>query len=382
MQRSDRKADHGLFSVQTKKRRAFVPARVGQVAQALGISLVILLLLWKGLYGLSASNLAAENAGLQGRKVRPGDKLQQPREDSPGATTAEEQRRYARMVDERMTYVDMGALAAVCRVPEDVSVNEKCTGIASISRHFHILGERHCGSNAAANLVHANFDVILESKEKIRKRFPWVKVAEFQREFGLNNHKHNSQQDDGRFYPGLTVISIRNPYDWVKSMMRDCYFCDSAQVRASRKGHLEFVSTPWQRGAHITPGESFEDIFDLRMKKFCNHLKSAITSSDCVMIVRAEENVLPMHQEVFVQRVQNLTGWAMKGETPTVLTGYHGRAQSGTSMSMLPKDYFDRSVYFGYSRSQPEEDALHLVEAVNAKMNPTFEKLLGYGVVY
>lgn len=382
MQRSERKSGHGLFSVQakSKKKKKNVSAGLWQIAQALATVLVIVILLWKGLYGLSASNLAAENSGLQGRKVRPGDnKLQ----DGAGSTRPEEQRRYAGLVHQHMKAVDMDALISVCRVPEGVSVNEKCTG--QVSRHFHILGERHCGSNAAADLVHANFDVILESKEKIRKRFPWVKVAEFQREFGLNNHKHNSQQDDGHFYPGLTVISIRNAYDWVRSMMRDCYFCDSAQIRASRKGPLEFVSTPWQRGAHITPGESFEDIFDLRMKKFCNHLKSAITSSNCVMLVRAEENVLPMQQEAFVRAVQNLTGWTMKGEMPTVLTGYHGRAQSGTSMA--PKDYFERSVYFRAHTLEKETEETdtetsHLVEAVNARMNPTFEKLLGYDVVY
>lgn len=380
MQRGERKAGHGLFSVQAKKKKKKAPAGLGQVAQALATVLVIVILLWNGLYGLSASNLAAENSGLQGRKVRPGDSRLQ---DSSVSTGPEEQRRYADLVRQHMEGVDIDALTSVCRVPEGVSVNEKCTG--QVSRHFHILGERHCGSNAAADLVHANFEVILESKEKIRKRFPWVKVAEFQREFGLNNHKHNSQQDDGHFYPGLTVISIRNAYDWVRSMMRDCYFCDSVQIRASRKGPLEFVSTPWTKGAHITPGESFEDILDLRMKKFCNHLKSAITSSNCVMIVRAEENVLPMQQEAFVQAVQNLTGWTMKGETPTVLTGYHGRAQSGTSM--VPKDYFERSVYFRAHTLEKETEerdteTLHLVEAVNTKMNPTFEKLLGYDVVY
>ena len=196
-----------------------------------------------------------------------------------------------------------------------------------------------------------------------------MKTGEFQREFGLNNHKHNTQGDYG-YYPGLSIISIRNPFDWIRSMMRECYYCDAAQLIAIKKGVKEFLASPWTKGAHILPGEAYENVFDLRKKKFCNHLKTAYRRSDCVLIVRAEENILGLQQQRFVFKIANMTNWEITGETPKVLSKYLGR--DSTQVSFNSSRYFSQSLLI-----HPDLDP-DFVQVVMESMDQNFEFALGY----
>lgn len=362
-----------LFAVQqrTKKRRVTRKHQSSATYLKYGIiTFIPLILFYKGLKFVTLSNFQAENAGIQGRKYFH-------KEDTSDFDLSEEHQ-YEQLLQSRLQGIDLKNLTAICGLPPGASLSlcgkkpfqGKEREVSSpISHRIHILGERHSGTNAAADLAHTNFELSLVSKSYIRKRFPWVKAGEFQKEFGLNNHKHNTQADYG-YYPGLSIISIRNPFDWIRSMMRECYFCDTAQLVGIRKGVREFLTLPWTKGAHILPGETYGNIFDLRKKKFCNHLKVAYKRSDCVLIVRAEENILHLQQERFIYQIANMTNWETIYETPMVLSRYLGRGSTRNS--------FNSSRYFSQSLLIHPELDRDLVQVVRENMDHSFEFALGY----
>lgn len=332
---------------------------------------ILMILMCKVLSMISFRNLDAESAGIQGRKSLLREKPQ------PVDEVAES--RYDEMLHARLRDIDLESLSEICGLPRDANLSicrgrgkhtEDTTmlGDDSIFPRIYVLGERHSGTNAAADLVHANFKLSLVSKSFIHRKYPWVKETELQREFGLNSHKHNIQEDHG-YYPGLSIISIRNPYDWVRSMMRECYFCDSAQMRTISKGIKEFVNSPWTKGAHILSGEYYENIFDLRVKKFCNHLVVAYKRSDCVLITRAEENILSRQQRSYIFNIANMTMWKRTSSEPKVLRAYLGR---GSDASFNSLKYFTESLML-----YPQSD-VELVNAVKESMNVRFETALGY----
>ena len=345
-------------------------------------------ILVQGLKGVTLSNFKAENSGIQGRKYL----LEKEGEgDTSYSLSDEERAQYEQMVENHLEDIDMKSLKSICGLPNDMDVSMcfnargKAAGNINHSknlyRRIHILGERHSGTNAATDLAHANFDLTLISKDYIRSKFPWVKGEEFRKEFGITSHKHNIQQQKG-YHPGLSIISMRNSYDWVRKMMEECYFCGKEQMKAVESGSIEeFLSAPWTDGAHISSNEKYTDIFDLRKKKFCNHLYVAATRSDCVIVVRAEENIMPGQQRAFIQKIQDMTRWALKHSQPKVLRSYLGRS----SRTMFnPLAYFSSSLYFSRLETKKDwdnnlkESARILVNLVDRKSDERFERALGY----
>jgi len=365
------------------------------IVQNIAIGCIMIIILVQGLKGVTLSNFKAENSGIQGRKYL----LEKEGEgDALYSLTDEELAQYEKMVERHLDDIDMKSLQNICGLSKDMDVS-MCfnsrgkAGDAKIAagnsinhsknlyRRIHVLGERHSGTNAATDLAHANFDLTLVSKDYIRSKFPWVKGEEFRKEFGLTSHKHNIQQLKG-YHPGLSIISIRNPYDWARKMMDECYFCGKSQMKAVESGSIEeFLSVPWTDGAHISSNEKYMDIFDLRKKKFCNHLYVAATRSDCVIVVRAEENIMPGQQRAFIQKIQDMTRWALKYSEPKVLRSYLGRS----SKTMFnPLAYFSGSVYFSTLEpvtdldNNSKESARRLVDLVDRKSDESFERALGY----
>ena len=264
----------------------------------------------------------------------------------------------------------------------------------AIKRNLHILGERHSGTNVATELILQNFKIQLPTAFEIKKNFPGVNIAQFQvcskyhcfvgsryaiikdnlldlqREFGLNNHKHNTQEDKG-YYPGLTIISMRNPYDWVAAMMEECYHCAKENLDAVNDPH-RFVQLPFKKGAHVLPGELYHNIFDMRQRKFCNHIAVSAARSDCVIVIRAEDNVLRHQQENFVAMVERMTGWSLMHGSPRHVTGYFGR---------MKRTGFDVAAYIAKSlflKTEHTNEDQKVISAVNKHMNAEFEQSLGF----
>ena len=240
-----------------------------------------------------------------------------------------------------------------------------------IAHRLHILGERHSGTNVATELILKNFRIKLPNKSKLLKESPWINVEQYRKEYGLNSHKHNTQSDTG-YYPGLSIVSIRNPYDWVQSMMKECYHCSKQQMK-SKNDPDKFVSIPWTSGAHILPNERFDNIFDLRKKKFCNHLSVAARRSDCLMIIRAESTILGDQQKAFVQRVKAMTGWDMVQNEPQEVLGYFGRMGAST---FNPAAYTRKSIYMK-STNYTSKDR-RIIQAVRSGLDAEFERAVGY----
>eukprot|EP00890_Picochlorum_soloecismus_P004687 jgi/Picsp_1/5219/NSC_02582-R1_---NA--- len=243
---------------------------------------------------------------------------------------------------------------------------------APFPKRVRVLGERHSGTNLAISLIMKHFNIT--KIDLSQEDFPWVKLPKLKREFGINMHKHDVQKldDDASYYPGLTVISVKNPYDWVASMMRKCYGCDPDNVQSSPE---EFVTKPWIKGDHIHDGEKYENMFQMRAKKFCNHVQVAAEKTDCVLFVRQEDNLLWHQQYKYLWRAAEMTGWDFGKDMGHGQQGYYGRAKSGP---FTPIGYLEKSLYFTNNYSALSGKDTELIRAVNSVLDRDFELALGY----
>lgn len=240
-----------------------------------------------------------------------------------------------------------------------------------VSKRVRVLGERHSGTNLAISLIMKHFNIT--KMDISQEDFPWVKLPALKREFGINMHKHDVQKlEDGSYYPGLTVISVKNPYDWVASMMRKCYGCDPDNVLSSPE---DFVTRPWTKGDHIHDDENYDNIFSMRVKKFCNHIQVAAEKTDCVLFVRQEDNLLWHQQYKYLWRAAEMTGWEFSTEMGHGQQGYYGRARKGP---FTPTGYLEKSLYFMANHSSLSEKDTKLIRAVNSVLYRDFELALGY----
>eukprot|EP00890_Picochlorum_soloecismus_P002130 jgi/Picsp_1/2918/NSC_01143-R1_conserved unknown protein [Ectocarpus siliculosus] len=268
--------------------------------------------------------------------------------------------------------VDIQLISRVCGISLSKDHLSSCKNKehGEIAHRLHILGERHSGTNVATELILKNFRIKLPSRSKLLKESPWINVEQYRKEYGLNSHKHNTQRDTG-YYPGLSIVSIRNPYDWVRSMMKECYHCSKQQMKAKNDPE-RFVSIPWTRGAHILPHEQFDNIFDLRKRKFCNQVSVAAKRSDCVVIVNSESTILGDQQKALVHRVKEMTGWAMVHKEPQEALGYFGRM--GASL-FDPATYIHKSIYLKSNYTNTDR---RIIQAVRSSMDADFERAVGY----
>ena len=318
--------------------------------------------------------------------------------DGDDAVFSEQHREQELVTDRRRTSgasypeLDLEAINTICarilpktfvRVNSEsmVTCKDKRSGIgdvnglvgAEVSKRVRVLGERHSGTNLAISLLMKHFNI---TKIDISQEdFPWVKLPKLKREFGINMHKHDVQKldDDGTYYPGLTVISVKNPYDWVASMMRKCYGCDPDNVVRSPE---EFVTKPWLKGDHIQKGENFKNIFDMRAKKLCNHIQVAAEKTDCVLFVRQEDNFLWHQQYKYLWRAAEMTGWQLSSKgIGHGQQGYFGRAKTGP---FTPIGYLEKSLYFANNYTTLSEKDIKLIRAVNSVLDRDFELALGY----
>ena len=238
---------------------------------------------------------------------------------------------------------------------------------------LYVLGERHSGTNLAATMVTDNFDVILNGTLIRRKS----KYHPSLTDYGPNRHKHEMQSDEG-YYHGFTVLSVRNPYDYVRSMQRICFHCgnEAFQRNVRKLDPDDFVNMAIQGGHEV--GYQFKDIFDMRQRKFCNHIRTAAERTDCVLLVRQEDNILKHQQEKYIWRIAKMTGWPLQADVAENHERYSGWTPGKNSITTT--GLITDSIMLK-SRSQYNDDDRRIVEAVNKKIDVRFESMLGYSKI-
>jgi hypothetical protein len=248
-----------------------------------------------------------------------------------------------------------------------------CTPLGDVQQALWMLGERHSGTNALADLLYDNFELNTPNitlEFDVVKRNPKVRLN--LGEQGINEHKHDTQRDQYR--SGLALVAVRNPYDWVKSMRMQCYGCSKSNLK-QRVYLNDFLRGTWTSGDHIHKGETFDNLLDMRYKKMCNHIRAAALYSDSMIIIRQEDNIMDHQQRLNVLEVSQRTGWELKRsgmpEAVKVYRGYSKRFSSFKSASY----YVDKSIYLGSNRTALDKS---LVKAVNGYIREDFEKALGY----
>eukprot|EP00890_Picochlorum_soloecismus_P004403 jgi/Picsp_1/4964/NSC_02327-R1_---NA--- len=248
-----------------------------------------------------------------------------------------------------------------------------CAPLADVQQALWMLGERHTGTNALADLMYDNFELNTPNitlEFDVVKRKPKVRLN--LGEQGINEHKHDTQKEQYR--SGLALVAVRNPYDWVKSMRMQCYGCSKENMK-QRVVLNDFLRGTWTSGDHIHQGEAFDNLLDMRYKKMCNHIRAAALFTDSMMIIRQEDNIMDHQQRLNVIEVSQRTGWELKRngmpEAVKVYRGYSKRFSSFKSASF----YVDKSIYLGINRTALDKS---LVKAVNGYMREDFEKALGY----
>lgn len=249
----------------------------------------------------------------------------------------------------------------------------RCAPLADVKQALWMLGERHTGTNALADLLYDNFELNTPNitlEFDVVKRNPKVRLN--LGEQGINEHKHDTQRDQYR--SGLALVAVRNPYDWVKSMRIQCYGCAKENVK-QRVNLNDFLRGTWTAGHHIHKGESFDNLLDMRYKKMCNHIRAAALFSDSMIIIRQEDNIMDHQQRLNVLEVSQRTGWELKRngmpEAVKVYRGYSKKFSSFKSASY----YVDKSIYLGSNITALDKS---LVKAVNGYIREDFEKALGY----
>lgn len=193
-------------------------------------------------------------------------------------------------------------------------------------------------------------------------------------DLGITEHKHDEQTEylgpvEDIPLIGVTVVAVRSPYDWIESMSRNIYGGQSrnkfkqGQGEAYKDAIERFLNTTWDGGDHIFE-TSYADIFELRYRKVCNHVASALKYSQHVMFLRHEDDVTDTSKLGVVEAVSRL-GWPLNADNGDV--------------DMLGDKYF------GWSKSVSnwgDEDAPSkhndLVAAVNRHADWDFERVLGY----
>lgn len=276
---------------------------------------------------------------------------------------------------------DLDAINAACNtdIPKEVFTNcrnkkytmeDMVTGELQkgISPRVHILGERHSGTNLASWLARTNFELVF-NKTLVPTRFP---VPFPQHDYGINRHKHNMQVD-GPYEGGLSIISIRNPYDYTKSMTKKCYSCGHQEK--NRDDVDVFVGTPWYGGNHADDYH-FDNLMAMRKTKYCNYLEKAAKLTDCIMFVRSEDNMLSTQQDHFVWRMSILTGWPLKQTYPSVQLGYSGHSKKTHQGQFSVGNLVDDLLYFKSDKITEKEGKV--VNAVNTYMEKAFEDAMGY----
>ena len=272
---------------------------------------------------------------------------------------------------------DLSAINAACNldIPEDVfttcrnkvyPILNKVTNETqmAISPTIHMLGERHSATNLAAHLAVRNFELVFNKTGQANLTWPT--------DFGINKHKHDIQEN-GAYEKGLSIVSIKNPYDYTRSMLKECYNCGPQEK--NRGNASAFVGTEWHKGAHV--GEyHFENLMVMRKEKYCNYLEKAAELTDCIMMVHSEDNVLPIQQEHYVWRIATMTGWPLKEGMVRIKSDYSGHsAGSAARKSFELLKLVAGITYFKKDFSEHEEN---VIQAVNENMIDDFEKAFGY----
>ncbi len=230
------------------------------------------------------------------------------------------------------------------------------------------------------NLMYANFNGTLD-KETVKKGAGfthgpyklWVPPIDI----GITEHKHDEQTA----YPGpvedvpligLTVVAVRDPYAWVGSMSHNIYGGQGRNKFVRREGEPysgaieRFLSTSWAGGDHVYD-TTYADIFEMRYRKVCNHVASALKYSQHVMYLRHEDDVMETSKLSILQAVSRL-GWPLNA----------GNVKNG--VNLLLGKYFgwsSKSTTWGSEEQQLSEQD-DLVDAVNRHANWAFERVLGY----
>ena len=174
---------------------------------------------------------------------------------------------------------------------------------------------------------------------------------------------------DGPYERGLSIISIRNPYDYASAMTDICYEC--GPQKHNRQNPEVFIGTPWHGGNHADD-HRFDNLMAMRRDKYCNYLEKAAKLTDCIMMVHSEDNMLPIHQERFVWRMAMLTGWPLKGKHPSTVVEYSGhKGAGGFKLSKL----IDNSLIFKKYYTAKDKSVIRAVDQV---IEGDFEKAFGY----
>ena len=246
----------------------------------------------------------------------------------------------------------------------------------SCSHSYRRSYARHGPRAAITKLMYANFKGTLDTKTvntDLSSHGPYS-VRAPPVDMGITEHKHDEQTE----YPGsdvdvpfigLTVVAVRDPYKWIESMSYEIY---GGQARNKFKvGQNEtysdamerFLNTSWVGGDHVF-NTSYEDIFDMRYRKVCNHIASALKYSQHVLFLRHEDDVSVTSKLSVVEAVSRL-GWPLNadnGDVDLLLGKYYGHSEKNTN--------------WGTGKGSSGEN--ELIEAVNRHADWAFERVLGY----
>lgn len=248
-------------------------------------------------------------------------------------------------------------------------------GHGKMAPFFRVLGERHSGTNAVANLFYGNFD--LDKSHISRNAFPDAYTFPVDPiDFGISQHKHD-EQSEGVFQPGLTVVSLRNPYDWVRSLQKKCYGCEDRNKYSKLDSLRLFLNQSWSGGDHVPPHVVYRNLFDMRYRKLCNHVRAALTNSNCMIYLRQEDNILSSSKHSTLLMAARLTGWKLKNVSElNIKSTYHGHSKEKTNY-LSAGSYIDSSLYFKSPSIYTEEDRL-LIAAVNEHVSQDLEEIAGF----
>lgn len=246
-----------------------------------------------------------------------------------------------------------------------------------------ILGERNSGTNAVEELFKRNME------------------ADLPIQAGLNEIKHYFQRwpdhGDSATSRTLTIMVVRNPYDWLQSMHKMCYCCED--LCADNISFEEFLHKPFELtledpATHEKrPNEGcpvdvniydpsngkFEHVLDARYQK-AMHFMNISRWSAGFEVVRWEDILDPVSQEIVFKKIA--AKWKLRQKSNTF------NALAGDVRFWKPTDNFNAtqrrssSMYLNPARLDADDAKLRATcNLINNKLDAYLEQILGYTVL-
>ncbi|KAL4855480.1 Initiation-specific alpha-1 [Chlorella vulgaris] len=272
--------------------------------------------------------------------------------------------------------------------PASTSESTQCPGPVVSINAIHqevvldrivILGERNSGTNAVEELFRRNLE------------------GNFPIQAGLTEIKHYFQRwpDHGDVETArtLTIMVVRNPYDWLQSMHKMCYCCED--LCADNIPFEEFLHKPFEltledpathekrpnEGCPVDVNiynpmkRKFEHVLDARYQKAL-HFMNVSRWSAGFEVVRWEDILDPVSQEIVFKKIA--VKWRLRQKSNTF------NALDGDVRFWKPIDNFNAtrrrssSMYLNPTRLGVDDATLRaMCNLINNKLDAYLEQILG-----